>query len=227
MNINTYNRINKIKNLNKANYYLEIGVQSGDTFLNVDILFKDAVDPEFSFDTFSYTTDYVRFFKTESDNFWTSNNPRVYDIIFIDGLHKFEQTCRDLVSSLAYSHPKTIWLIDDTLPSDAFSAIPDIRKSYLERSKHGLGGSPWHGDVFKVVPFIHDFMPNVCYATCINDGNPQTIMWRSGRSNFVPAFNNFEAISRFSYFDINENAKIFNFLPQETILDMLEQFCKT
>ena len=208
----------------KANYYLEIGVQSGDTFLNVDIQYKDAVDPEFSFDVHSYANEYVRFFRQESDKFWVSKNPRIYDIIFIDGLHTFEQTCRDIVASLVYSHPKTIWVIDDTMPSDIFSAIPDIRRSYIERSRAGLSGSPWHGDVFKVVPFINDFMPNFSFATFMDGGNPQTVLWREGRENFAPIFNNFESISRFDYFNIADHAALFNFKSTVDIFNLLNNF---
>lgn len=76
-----------------------------------------------------------------SDEFWVSGNPTPYDLIAIDGLHTFEQAIRDLLSSMRFSHPCTIWLIDDTLPCDVFSAIPDRERSFRERPSRACRGT--------------------------------------------------------------------------------------
>ena len=124
-------RINAAARINNARTYLEIGVHNGDTFFDVEIEYKDAVDPHFLFETSPLTSEKVRFFSQTSDAFWTSDKPLKYDLIFIDGLHTFEQTFRDLLCSMRFSHDRTVWLIDDTLPTDVvFSAIPDQAKSY-------------------------------------------------------------------------------------------------
>ena len=65
-------RIGKIKALNGAQSYLEIGVYSGQTFLNVDLAQKDAVDPKFRFNVDDYKSETVRFFQMTSDEFWTT-----------------------------------------------------------------------------------------------------------------------------------------------------------
>ena len=214
-------RINAIAAMNNAECYLEIGVNKGETFLNVPIAGKDGVDPQFQFDVRSHSSANVRMFSQFSDDFWTSGNPRTYDIIFIDGLHTFEQTFRDFVSSLMYSHSRTVWLLDDTIPSDVFSAIPDYRRSMQERQRANLPGVPWHGDVFKIVPALHDFFPVLNYATITGSGNPQTVLWHGPRAKFQPRFNNLETISRLTYFDIEPNLDVFNVMGEAEALRLL------
>ena len=121
------------------------------TFLDFDIEYKDGVDPNFLFDIKLHQSQKHRFFNVKSNEFWLSDKPQIYDIFFIDGLHTFEQTLRDIICSLKYSHNQSIWLIDDTVPSDIFSAIKDQKQSYYVRSSHKMPGKPWHGDVFKII----------------------------------------------------------------------------
>ena len=208
-------RTNTSALLNSAERYLEIGVQKGETFLGVNVGYKDAVDPAFLFDTRRLASEKLRFFSQTSDEFWTSDQPSLYDIIMIDGLHTFEQAFRDLLCSMRFSHERTVWLIDDTLPSDVFSAIPDMQKSFRERQKMKIAGLPWHGDVFKIVPAIHDFIPVLEYVTIIKSGNPQTLAWYGSRPGFRPRTNNLESISRMSFFDIEEHLSIFNLVEED------------
>lgn len=211
-------RIDSISALNNADRYLEIGVNKGETFLNVQARFKDGVDPDFQFDTMAFATPGIRFFTQTSDQFWISGEPGLYDIIFIDGMHTFEQTLRDFIASIRHSHRRTVWIIDDTLPSDVFSSLRDKEHSFRERRQHGLGGLPWHGDVYKVVLMFHDFFPGFSYRTIIGSGNPQTIVWQAPRKAFQPKLNSLEAISRLTYFDIQSNANLFNLTDEEASL---------
>lgn len=214
-------RINAVSVINKASRYLEIGVNRGETFFDVNVEFKDGVDPAFQFDTMAVINDKIRLFSETSDNFWISKSPSKYDIIMLDGLHTFEQTFRDLICSMRFAHERTVWLIDDTLPSDVFSAIPDQKRSYRERQKMNIGGFPWHGDVFKIVPAICFFLPVLEYVTIINSGNPQTVAWYYPRPVFQPSANNLESISRMSFFDIEPNFSLFNFAEEADALDRL------
>jgi hypothetical protein len=217
-------RIGKIQALNGARSYLEIGVYSGQTFLNVQLAQKDAVDPKFLFNVDAYKSETVRFFQMTSDEFWTTAPvlPQ-YDIIMIDGLHTFEQTFRDFVCSLSHSHERTVWLIDDTLPSDVFSAHPDQARSYAERQRMGKQDFPWHGDVFKLVLALHDFFPTVNYATIVNSGNPQTLVWYGQRAGFAPILNNLEAISRLTFFDLEGLQRAFNFDEEGPVFERLAE----
>ena len=129
-------RIHAIQKLAGAATYLEVGVNDGKTFFDVELPYKDAVDPEFRFEHEGMGTDRVRFFELTSDRFFGSQLPRSrYDIVFLDGFHTFEQTFRDFLATLPLSHEKTVWLIDDTVPCDAYSALRDQQHCYRERSR--------------------------------------------------------------------------------------------
>jgi hypothetical protein len=208
--------------VNGAQSYLEIGVYSGQTFLNVEFAHKDAVDPKFPFNVDDYKAQTVRFFEMTSDEFWTSA-PALpqYDAIMIDGLHTFEQTFRDFVCSLRHSDRRTVWLIDDTVPSDVFSAYPDQARSYAERQKVGMQGNPWHGDVFKLVFALHDFFPTLSYTTIMHSGNPQTLAWYDPRKEFAPIFNSLEAISRLTFFDLDGLERAFNYADEDAAFEQL------
>ena len=53
---------------------------------------------------------------------------RPFDLIFLDGLHTYSQTLRDFRASQALAHSRTVWLIDDTVPSDPIAADPDLQR---------------------------------------------------------------------------------------------------
>jgi hypothetical protein len=63
----------------------------------------------------------------------------------------------------------------------------------------------WHGDVFKVVFYIHDFWPSLNYRTIVGSGNAQTLVWRANALSRAPRFNDLERISRLTYFDLQAN----------------------
>ena len=144
-------RINTIARLCKAKRYLEIGVSEGATFFEVQIPQKVAVDPCFMFDVAAKTDRKTSFFQVPSDTFFRTTRPEPFDIIYLDGLHTYEQTLRDFMSSLACAHDRTIWILDDTVPNDNFSALPDQDRCYRLRRELGNGDWAWMGDVFKVV----------------------------------------------------------------------------
>ena len=188
------NRIEYIAKLINAKNYLEIGVNRGDTFFNVNLQNKIGVDPAFKFIPENRLHDGVAFFQMPSDIFfehWKAGNknydiiampdyviPDTFDIIFIDGLHTFEQSLRDFENSLQFSHDTTVWVLDDTIPSDPYSAEPDCALSQSARKAAGIADGTWQGDVYKTVLAIHDQYTNFSYLTLIS-GGPQTIIWKS------------------------------------------------
>lgn len=216
----TSRRINKLAQGLNAKTYLEIGVRHGRTFLKVQVPMRDGVDPEFAFDTNTHASDSTRLFPVTSDEFFVSPNVRRhYDLMFIDGLHTFEQTFRDFVSCLSLAHERSVLLIDDTVPSDIFSAIPDASQALKLRAASGSPSKAWHGDVYKLVFAIHDFFPMLDFATVTDRGNPQTFVWRGTRKQpFRPKFGSLEAISRTSYTDFVDNRKLLNLVTEEEAL---------
>ena len=219
-------RIHAISELNNASNYLEIGVYMGQTFHHINLPFKDAVDPSFKFDISLVANEQIRLFEITSNQFFSSNLPRLnYDLVFLDGMHVFSQIFRDFTSALALSHSRTVFLIDDTIPCDVYSSLPNHQQAVQERKRANPSGNnnAWHGDVFKVILAINDFFPTLTFATITNNGNPQTIVWHEPRKNFIPLIDDFEKISRASYFDLSNYASAFKLTTEEDAINRLRQ----
>ena len=119
-----------IKFLNtKYNYknYLEIGCDQDKLFQRIDIKNKFGIDP--------VSGGNIR--KT-SDDFFSTNKTK-FDLVFIDGLHEYEQVKKDILNSLKFLNPGGIVLVHDCLPeSMSKQAVPRYR-------------SIWNGDVWKAI----------------------------------------------------------------------------
>jgi methyltransferase family protein len=166
-----------LRGLPDAHRYLEIGVEKGYTLENVDVAARWAVDPNPQFDL-SRLPRKVTFFRGTSDEFFEQLAPDVsFDVVFLDGLHTFEQTGKDLVHALAHLHHGAV-LIDDTVPSDAASATPDRQASLALRAGLGAEMGLWHGDVWKLVVCIARHHPELAYRTVVGSENPQTLVWQ-------------------------------------------------
>ena len=115
--------------INKYDYktYLEIGCDKDQSFSKIEIPYKVGVDP-ISGGTIRKTSD--DFFKTNKEKF---------DIIFIDGLHHYEQVIIDIDNALNILNDNGHILVHDCLPRTiAHQAIPRYRGS-------------WNGDVWKSI----------------------------------------------------------------------------
>lgn len=196
-----HGRLNSLGKVLGASRYLEIGVASGYTFFNVAAPFKVAVDPRFRFDYKSSESSTCRFHEVTSDSFFReyAGVYQSFDLIYLDGLHTFEQTFRDFCSTLAFSHERTVWLIDDTHPVSLSSSVPSQRVSRLLKTETQERSGAWMGDVYKVVFAIHDFFPQFTYWTF--SGHGQTVVYKQQRYDFEPKWNSLEAISRATYSD--------------------------
>lgn len=183
-------RIRFLKELTNAQNYLEIGVQKGDTFFELDFEHKTGVDPKFLFDASSYRTNSIELEECTSDHYFQRCiSHRLFDIIFLDGMHTYDQTFRDFLNSLSRSHPRTFFLIDDTIPSDRYSAMRNREFSISERKRafpaNEKPGMAWHGDTYKCLFLIKYFCSSLQYATIIRGGNPQTLLWNPSAFNGI------------------------------------------
>ncbi|MGD1713242.1 sulfotransferase domain-containing protein [Dapis sp. BLCC M172] len=216
-------RLNQLATINQSSKYLEIGVSGGITFNAINIKNKVAVDPKFRFNTKEYATENVVFLEVTSDEFFRNHAHyfQRFDLIYLDGLHTFEQTFRDFCASVSLSHPKTIWLIDDTCPGSYAQAQSSLKYcNKLKRIYQEKGGA-WMGDVFKVVAAMHDFFPQFSFATFPEHG--QTVVWNEWRKDFQPLWNSLEAISRLKYLDFLElQETLFKREPYKKIFDKVK-----
>jgi hypothetical protein len=114
----------------------------------VNIREKFGVDPE---PRIKLEFPNVKIFQETSDEFF-SKNSETFDLIFLDGLHTYEQTWRDLQNSFASCKSNGIIVVDDVVPSDKFSAMKDPLEAYRTREAAGIVNTgDWSGDVFRVV----------------------------------------------------------------------------
>ena len=125
-----YYRWDLIKYLiNKNNYknYLEIGCDQNQLFSKIEIENKTGVDPESGGNI-----------KTTSDDFFLNNTGK-FDIIFIDGLHMYEQVKKDIINSVNCLNDDGIVLVHDCMPDSlAKQAVPRFKMK-------------WNGDVWKAI----------------------------------------------------------------------------
>jgi hypothetical protein len=130
--------------------YLEIGVntqsQPGYNWVGVDIPVKHGVDPNVD------TT-----YRMTSDEFFDNHISQKYDIIFIDGLHLFEQVYRDIINSLNHLVDGGIIVVHDCNP------ITEITQ------RRERASDSWHGDVWKSIVKLRIEDPNIDICTVDTD----------------------------------------------------------
>jgi predicted O-methyltransferase YrrM len=124
--------LNKLIQKNKFRSYLEIGVntpnQPGYNWVGVSCETKHGVDPNVN-TTYCMT----------SDEFFSNHISQKYDIVFVDGLHLFEQAYRDIENSLSNLNENGIIVVHDCNPT---SEITQRRERVSDA---------WHGDVWKAI----------------------------------------------------------------------------
>lgn len=224
-------RINNLAAIFNFKTYLEIGVCTGATFASVRMRHRTGVDPCFRFDvapqlaipdTWLITGTSNAFFNAlRSNSIERYPSDMKWDLIFIDGLHVFEQALQDFNNSLAYAHDKTIWIFDDTIPSDPYASLRSMDTAYEYRRLAGLKSTAWQGDVFKCVFALHDFFPDFSYATVIDNGNPQTVVWRAAPASRTPVIGSRDAIAKLNYFDLLAHPNVLNAVEDWRMYDLI------
>tara|TARA_Y100000992_G_scaffold296809_1_gene259524 strand:- start:328 stop:1008 length:681 start_codon:yes stop_codon:yes gene_type:complete len=126
-NIKRWDLIQNIIDKKRYDNYLEIGCDKDQSFSKIKVKNKIGVDPVSGGNI-----------RSTSDQFFSSNTSK-FDIIFIDGLHHYEQVIKDVNNSLKILNDNGFILLHDCLPrSIAHQAIPRYRGS-------------WNGDVWKAL----------------------------------------------------------------------------
>ena len=115
--------------INKYSYsdYLEIGCDQDQLFSKIKIQNKVGVDPSNGGNV-----------RKTSDEFFKENKNK-FDIVFIDGLHTYDQVKKDILNSINCLKENGIVLVHDCMP-DCLSkqAVPRYRMI-------------WNGDVWKAI----------------------------------------------------------------------------
>ncbi len=130
--------VNFLLSLYEEPRYLEIGIAKGETFHNVKATLKVAVDPKFGFDHVEAqrTNPGTTYHEVTSDVYFGKyiEATETFDVIYLDGLHTFEQTLRDLNNALEHLEPRGVILIDDVRPHTYVASLPNYRNYPKSRS---------------------------------------------------------------------------------------------
>ena len=174
--------INEILCLFESPRYLEIGVNQGATFHAVKATRKVAVDPKFVFSQPPVSTADCSYHEISSDTYFGKIAQRddIFEVIFLDGLHTFEQTLRDLITALSHLAPSGVIVIDDVVPNSYHASLPSSLEARAVREHLKISDPSWMGDVYKLVFFVQTFFQTFSYAT-IQESHGQMVMWRNAR----------------------------------------------
>jgi hypothetical protein len=146
--------LSQIHEWQKPAAYVEIGVSRGESMtLAKPPTFCVGIDPTPLIKVPFHTE--TQLFKLESDRFFAEEdlpallNGKSLDLAFIDGMHTFEQVFRDFINVERYCHPDTIVVLHDCLPSDPITS-----------ARNRISGW-WTGDVWKVLPCLMKYRPDL------------------------------------------------------------------
>lgn len=183
--------INKIIKKKSYTKYLEIGCYLDENFNKIQIKYKVGVDPVSGGNI-----------RETSDNFFNKNKEN-FDIIFIDGLHYYEQVKKDINNSLSFLNNNGIILIHDCLPSK-------IRDQMIPRSH-----SKWNGDVWKAIVEFRT-RNNVDVYTCLADQGIGIILNRKNKNKLELDIIDFKKLKFKDYY--YNHKKFMNIIKEEELL---------
>lgn len=142
-------RIEVIHSLTNVNdKYLEIGVETGATFLNTHFVNKEGVDPD-------PKCDHPNLVLKTSDDYFANlvGSEEKKDVIFIDGMHQSEFLLRDINNSIKILSKNGKIFIDDILPLTYDEQCKIPKKHFYENGILKYGEC-WTGDVWKVIYYL-------------------------------------------------------------------------
>ena len=151
-----------------AKIYLEIGIREGKIISQLTVPHKIGVDPKF---VYSIRVRFRKLFgltkfkaiKVESDTFFQKYASKILthgvDVAFIDGLHTYSQSLRDVKNCLNYLNEGGAIVLHDCNPLNYAGAYP-VKKSRSEVEKLAQKGeipgwnNAWNGDVWKTIAHL-------------------------------------------------------------------------
>lgn len=202
-----YEIIQKLINTFGFCSYLEIGVRSGDCFNKIECPRKLGVDV-----LFRKRDDYYKgiLFKGTSDEFF-KQNMEDFQVIFIDGDHRFEQVAMDFVNASEALHQDGFLVFHDMLPQKEEHCLD----TQLEAT--------WNGTVYKLLfLFQRLHVTNIILDTDWGCGIVWGVAEREDLRTRVSS--NLWAIDSLKYSDFVKYKGLFNIKPPtylETLCQLL------
>lgn len=191
--ITRVNLVNFLINKNKFKNYLELGCYRDFLFSKVDIDNKVGVDPVSGGNI-----------REKSDDFFLKNK-LFFDIIFIDGLHIYNQVRKDLENALNCLNTDGIIMLHDCLPQNIFNqSVPRVD---FDR---------WNGDVWKLV-FQISAMSDINFKVVTIDHGICIIKKKLNKNYKLERSRKYENLN-FKYY-INHFKQEFNLIKFEEVKD--------
>ena len=189
-----YDIINKI--IIKRNYtsYLEIGCFKDETFNQINIKKKIGVDPVSGGNL-----------RMTSDQFFRENKEK-FDLIFIDGLHVYEQVIKDIFNSIKVLKENGIILVHDCLPRKLWYQTP-TRMS-----------DTWNGDVWKAIVECRT-LENIDTYTCLADEGIGVIKVQKNNNPLNLNLSNFKNLKYKEYYTNRES--LMNIISVEKLINQI------
>ena len=222
--------IQKLINKTKARTYLEIGVSRGSNFFPIKARRKIGVDPHFSFGSrkkikWNCKNLYnllAQYYEMDSDAFFAQSRlNRGADVVFIDGLHTYQQSLRDVENSLRCLNPRGVIIMHDCNPQSEAEACPALSLDHAATLNPRDRGGEWNGDVWKTICRLRSTYQdlNVFVLDCdqglgiITQGKPEGLL------SFTPA-----QVDNLIYSDLAKDRQMLLNLKDK---DYLYEFLKT
>ena len=187
--------IQEIINQKEYKNYLEIGCDNDENFSKIQIENKIGVDP-LKGGTLRMTSD--EFFKKNRQNF---------DIIFLDGLHTYEQTIKDIDNGLRFLNTNGVILVHDCLPKKIWNQI--VPRLY----------GHWNGDVWKAIVHSRTYS-NADTYTCVADHGIGVIFNRKNKNRLIIDKTNFKNLKFADYY--NNHNQYMNIIRYEELEKVLK-----
>ncbi len=155
----------------QARHYLEIGVSKGELFFPLRIARKVAVDPHPRLswrkklrkciaNPLNLFNDYHL---VTSDAYFARATPPPggFDLVFIDGLHTYEQALNDAVNALKVLKPGGVVALHDCNPPHEAAAFPANSYEDAATAKPPGWTGEWCGDVWKTIVHLRAHHPEL------------------------------------------------------------------
>ena len=157
-----------------ARHYLEIGVSKGESFFPLRVARKVAVDPNPRLSWRKRLRKclanplnlFNAYHRVTSDEYFVRCAPPEggFDLVFVDGLHTYEQSLRDALNALEALNPGGVVALHDCNPPHAAAAFP--ARSFEDAAARRPPGwtGEWCGDVWKAVVHLRATHPDMDVA---------------------------------------------------------------
>lgn len=160
--------INSALKETKGSSYLEIGIRNGSTFKKIKSSFKTGVDPVIKNSRLKFKTYFnlrARLYEETSDTFFAEHAEKRFrgrgiDVAFVDGMHSYGQTLKDVENILCYLNEGGLIFMHDCNPACELSAVAGTGpEAVIEKS----GGKvhTWNGDVWKTIVHLRSMDANL------------------------------------------------------------------